>query len=124
MKKDITIHEDIIQLIDTFYGKVRSNGILGHIFNDVAKVDWGKHLPVMYSFWSSLLLGDRSYSGNPMSKHIALNKITPLGEKEFAEWLRLFTDTVDELFAGDKAEETKSRARNIAGLIQHKLISG
>ncbi len=121
MKPDITNHEDIILLIDHFYNKVLNNETLAYIFNDIAKVNWEQHLPVMYGFWSSLLLNEQSYVGNPMLKHIALSKITPLTEKEFTAWLTLFREAVDELFEGDVAQEAKSRAEQIAGLMQYKI---
>jgi hemoglobin len=121
MKKDIESAADIELMVNSFYNVVKSNSILGHIFKDVAKVDWQTHLPKMYSFWSSLLLGEHSYSGNPMVKHIALSKITPLTETEFSTWLLLFNRTVDLHFQGAKAEEAKSRAANIARLMLHKI---
>ena len=104
MKNDITNKPDIELLVNTFYDKVKTNKIIGHIFNDVAKVDWEHHLPKMYSFWASLLLGEYSFSGNPMQKHIALSKLTTMSEVEFSEWLSLFIQTTDELFEGEKAE--------------------
>lgn len=122
-KNDITDRNDVVLLIDTFYGKVRENKTLGYIFNEVARVDWPNHLPKMYSFWSSLLLGEQSYSGNPMIKHIELSKITTMTQTEFTEWMSLFTATVDELFSGNKAEEAKTRAGNIAALMLHKIQS-
>lgn len=121
MKRDIENREDIVLLVNTFYNSVRENQTLGYIFNDVAKIDWEAHLPKMFSFWASLLLGERSFSGNPMEKHIALSKITTMSENEFSEWLLLFTKTVDELFAGKIAEEGKLRAANIARLMLHKI---
>jgi len=42
---------------------------------------------------------------------------------QFNEWLRLFRSTVDELFIGEKAEEAKVRAENIARLMLHKIES-
>ena len=120
---DIQTRDDIEQLVNTFYDKVRTNVIIGFIFNDIVKIDWDKHLPVMYSFWSSLLLGDHSYSGNPMVKHIALSKLTQMTDTQFSEWLRLFYQTVDELFIGEKANEAKLRAANIARLMLHKIQS-
>lgn len=120
-KKDITTSEDIELLINTFYEKVRANKKIGYIFNDIAKVDWEHHLPVMYSFWSSMLLGSSTYSGNPMVKHIALSKIATLGENEFDEWLRLFSETLNDLFQGQKADEAKMRANSIAKLMQFKI---
>jgi hemoglobin len=75
----------------------------------------------MYSFWSSQLLDEQSYSGNPMIPHLRLSQLTPMGEVQFTEWLRLFTETVDELFKGIKADEAKSRAGNIARLMLYKI---
>lgn len=117
MKKDIETREDVIQLVDVFYDKIRKNDILGYIFDEVAKINWAEHLPVMYSFWASILLGERSFSGNPMQKHISLAQITSMTEKEFSEWLTIFFATVDELFQGEVAEEAKARAQNIARLM-------
>lgn len=79
------------------------------------------HLPKMYSFWASILLGEHSFSGNPMQKHIALSKQTAMTDKEFSEWLHLFVETVDELFLGEKANEAKLRAGNIARLMLHNI---
>jgi len=121
MKNDIQNRSDIELLVNTFYEKVRENKVLGYIFNDVAKINWESHLPKMYSFWASILLGEHSYSGNPMQKHIALSKVTEMTDKEFSEWLYLFIETVDELFEGEKANEAKLRAGNIARLMLHNI---
>ncbi len=121
MKNDITNRTDIELLVNTFYDKVKINKIIGHIFYDIAKVDWESHLPKMYSFWASLLLAEHSFSGNPMQKHIELSKLTSMSEIQFSEWLSLFIQTTDELFEGDKAEEAKTRAANIARLMLHKI---
>ncbi len=121
MKNDITTRKDVELLVNTFYEKVRDNPVLGYIFDDVAKIDWESHLPKMYSFWSSILLNEHSFSGNPMEKHIALSKLTALTDKEFSEWLLLFTKTVDDLYEGDNATEAKIRAGNIAQLMLHKI---
>lgn len=121
MKQDIQHRADIELLVDTFYDKVQKSAIIGFIFNDIAKVNWETHLPKMYSFWASLLLGEYSFKGNPMQQHIALSKLAPLTSTEFDEWLRLFTETVDSLFVGEKADEAKLRAENIAKLLLHKI---
>ena len=123
MKSDITNRKDIELLVNTFYEKIRSNPVLGYIFDDVAKINWETHLPKMYSFWASILLGEHSFSGNPMQKHIALSKLTEITDKEFSEWLNLFTVTVDELFFGENSNEAKLRAGNIARLMLHNIQS-
>jgi len=83
MKKDIEKREDIILLVNSFYDKVKANTTIGHIFSEVSNVNWEHHLPVMYDFWGGILLDERSYSGNPMAKHIALSRQYPLTAEHF-----------------------------------------
>ncbi|HEX8060188.1 MAG TPA: group III truncated hemoglobin, partial [Cyclobacteriaceae bacterium] len=104
---DIKTKEDIVRLVDEFYDKVLQSALIAKIFENV---DWPNHKPIMYSFWSTMILGDQSYKRNPFEKHMPLK----LTEKHFEEWLRLFHLTVDELFEGSKALEAKERARTIA----------
>jgi len=101
-------------LVDKFYEKVNQDSLLAPVF---AHVDWPHHLPVMYNFWASMLLGEQSYQGNPFQKHVPL----PLKADHFDQWLKLFVETVDENFEGDRAQEVKDRARSIARVFQHKL---
>lgn len=121
VKKDITDRNDIILLVDTFYEKVSRDAVIGPIFTDVAKVNWDHHLPLMYSFWSTMLLEEKSYAGNPMKIHADLNRKHPLLQYHFDGWVRIFIETVDELFAGVKAEEAKTRGSQIAELMLHKM---
>ncbi len=114
MKHDIIDREDVVLLVNSFYYKVQESPILGFIFDDIAKLNWDEHLPRMHSFWASALFNEQSFNGNPMRKHIALSKITPMTEVQFNEWLTLFYQTVDEHFIGRKADEAKARASNIA----------
>ncbi len=112
--KDITGRDDIILLVNSFYDKVKEDDLLKNIF---AHVDWPAHLPTMYNFWSSMLLGEQSYRNNPFQKHIHL----AINSTHFNKWFELFSETVDDHFSGPKADETKSRAQSIAGVWQHKL---
>jgi hemoglobin len=59
--KEIQSEQEIKEMVDAFYDKVNKDQMLSPVFNDFAGVNWEKHLPVMYSFWSSVLLGDFSY---------------------------------------------------------------
>ena len=121
MKHDIENRDDIILLVNTFYSNVKQDKTIGYIFEEVAHVNWDEHLPKMYSFWSSLLLGEHSYTGNPMSVHLELSKLTTMSETEFSSWLMLFIKTIDSLFQGKKADEAKERGANIARLMLHKI---
>ena len=116
-RPDIATEADIRLLVDGFYAKVGQDVLLGPVFNDVAHVDWPRHLPVMYDFWSSLLLGTTRYHGRPFPKHVPL----PIDATHFQRWVALFEANVNELFAGPRAEEAKVRARGIATLFEHRL---
>jgi hemoglobin len=87
LKPDINKSEDIRTLIDSFYDKVKSDEVIGYIFNDVAQVDWVRHLPRMYAFWEFLLLGKDTYQGNPMEVHQKLHQQIKLTEQHFDQWL-------------------------------------
>jgi hemoglobin len=117
MKKDISTRQDIELLVNEFYNKVNQSAVLGYIFNDIAKVHWETHLPKMYSFWASVLLGEHSFTGNPMQIHVGLGRITSMTEIEFSEWISLFDATINEHFEGEIAHHAKIRAMNIARLM-------
>ena len=60
-----------------------------------------------------------NYTGNPMTKHKELHQKSEMKEAHFHHWNALFNETVDELFTGEKAEEIKQRATNIAAAMMH-----
>jgi hemoglobin len=111
---DILNRDSVKLLVDKFYDKVQTDPLLSPVFSHV---DWPHHLPTMYNFWSSILLGDQTYQGNPLQKHLAL----PVTAEHFNQWLSLFHQTVNENFEGEKAEEAKQRAQSIASLFQFKM---
>lgn len=114
---DIACEADIQTLVDRFYAKVNQDNLLSPVFNQVAAVHWSTHLPTMYDFWSSVLLGTARYKGRPFPKHMPL----PIDAQHFQRWLELFYQTVNENFAGPKAEEAKLKARNIATMFEFRL---
>lgn len=99
----------IILLVDSFYAKVRADELIGPIFNEQAQVNWEEHLPKLYSFWEDLLFGTANYHGRPFPPHLKFN----LKIEHFERWLSLFSQTVDDHFYGQKAEEAKARAQRI-----------
>lgn len=109
-------------MVDEFYTKAKKSELIGHFFSEVVQLDWEVHMPVMYNFWSDILLGTSSYKGNPMTKHFALNEQSTMTAEHFAEWLRLWKENVNLHFDGDKADEAISRAENIARLMQFKVL--
>jgi hemoglobin len=122
MKKDLEQRADIELLITRFYDKVIADDVIGYIFNDIAKVNWPKHLPVMFDFWENVLFFTGKYEGNPMTVHQHLHRVVPLTKAHFDRWYQLFSQTVDELFEGNNAILAKQRALSIATIMQLKII--
>ena len=116
-RRDIATTEDIKGLVDAFYDKVRADELIGPIFDSVASFDWEAHLPAMYRFWETLLLGAGTYQGAPFPKHAVL----PIQQAHFERWLSLFMATVSENFAGPKSEEAKDRAISIADTFARRM---
>lgn len=121
MKKDIETRADIELLINTFYEAVKEDEKIGFIFTEIIGADWSHHLPVMYSFWESVLLSKPGYVGNPIKKHIDLDKKIPLEQSHFDRWLQLWNETVDDLYEGEIAALAENRATLMANLIHMKV---
>ena len=119
--RDIVSRADIEDLVNAFYDRVRADDELGPIFDDVARVDWERHLPRMYDFWEAVLFGAPGFRGNPMAVHRELASRVPLDAAEFERWLRLFHESVDALFSGPRADDAKARASRIAEVMQHHI---
>lgn len=108
-------------LVKNFYAKVDQDPLLGPIFNEVAKVNWDDHIPKIAQFWNSVMLGARGYKGNPMLKHLELNKKVKLKPEHFEHWLRLFTQEAESALPKESAALITQRAHMIADNIQKRL---
>ena len=115
--KDILTLEDVKRLVDVFYEKVRANDMLAPVFNERIQNRWPEHLEKMYTFWQTVLLEERTYFGSPFPPHAQL----PVSHIHFEQWMQLFTQTVDELFAGEIAKEAKWRAGKMAEMFEYKI---
>jgi hemoglobin len=114
MLKDIQTKEDVLLLVNTFYGKVLNDEQLAPFFK---RLNFDIHLPKMIHFWSFALLDEPGYTTNVTDKHLQM----PLKKAHFDQWLFLFNETINQLFIGEKAEMAKQRAAVIAWTINSKL---
>lgn len=116
-KTDIQTLDDVQLMVNTFYGRVQEDDLIGPIFNKKLEGRWSVHLQKMYTFWQTILLDEYTYQGRPFPPHAQL----PIEGEHFERWLELFDQTVADLFQGPNAEEAKSRGRKMAALFQVKL---
>ncbi|HEY3774018.1 MAG TPA: group III truncated hemoglobin [Solirubrobacteraceae bacterium] len=118
---DIESREDCEALVRTFYGRAMTDPILGFIFTDVAHLDLEAHVPKITSFWETILLGARSYGGGAFAPHAALNQKVTLFAGHFERWLWLWRMSVDERFAGERADLAKRHAERVAAAFYARL---
>ena len=121
--RDIESRADCEWLVRTFYGRALQDPIIGFLFTDVARLDLEAHVPRITSFWETILLGAQSYGGGAFRPHAALHMKAPLRRAHFEQWLNLWATTVDELFAGERAELAKAHAARVARAFHQRLQS-
>lgn len=118
---DILSKEDLVVLVNTFYDRVKRDEVIGHIFNTIIGADWSRHLPIMYTFWNTVLFGAEGYRGQAVGKHIEVDRRIQLHPEHYERWISLWRSTVDHLFEGPNAEKIKEKAQTMLQLIQFKV---
>jgi len=121
MNKDITNRSDIDLLVNAFYQKALKDSTIGYIFTEVSNINLEEHLPMICLFWESILLDKKGYKGNPMLKHIELNRKEKLTSVHFDRWIELWEASVKEYFTGKVAEKAVSQAKSIKVLMMYKI---
>lgn len=121
VKRDIENIDDIKVLVDSFYQQAVQDTVIKHFFLDIMDIRLQDHLPVIYSFWDSVLFGTATYKGNVMLKHIALHNKSKIAEAHFDRWLQLWSDSVQSLFEGKVATDVIQKAKNMKTLMMYKI---
>lgn len=120
---DLDNEEEIGELVKRFYSDVAQDDLLGHIFNDVAHVDWSEHIPKIQQFWCKMLFGEGDYDGNPLDQHAKIHAKEPFTNEHFRRWLELFQETVDMGWEGPYAQEIKRKAVKVS-LVHSRILTG
>lgn len=119
---DLDCPSAIAEMVRRFYQDVAQDDLLGPVFNDVAAVDWGEHLPKLTAFWCRALLGIEGYSGNPFRAHSLVHARAPFTPAHFDRWLELFHDTVELGWVGPCAARALALADDVARVHRHQLL--
>jgi hemoglobin len=119
---DLDRPEEIAEMVRRFYAAVAQDDLLGPVFEDVALVDWGEHLPKLTAFWSRALLGLPGYSGNPFRAHARIHAQQPFRPAHFERWLSLFHETVRLGWTGPRADRAHQLADDVARIHRDQLL--
>ncbi|MBX7489792.1 group III truncated hemoglobin [Qipengyuania sp. GH25] len=114
---DKPIVDDLLieRVVHTFYSEVRTDPLIGPIFNHAIQ-DWDEHLDRLVAFWSSIMNTSGRYKGNPMMKHLAIPDM--LGRDRFTRWLEIWRETTDRLCPPEIASAFQDRAARISESLQ------
>jgi hemoglobin len=120
-KKDIEDRSDLERMLELFYQKAFKDDLISHFFLEVVPLDLEHHIPVIADFWESVLLDGRGYRKNVMEIHLNISEKSKIEKEHLDRWVKLFAETVGELFEGPKATLAKQRAASIATMMNIKL---
>ena len=99
----------IDRMVRLFYERGLEDDVLGPIFRGAIH-DWDAHIPIVASFWSSMIHGTQRYQGNAFGVHMKL-KFEPAA---FDRWIANFESAANEALAPDDAAKAIRIARHMA----------
>ena len=121
--------ESLEKFVDIFYEKARKDKDIGPTFNNRigSEKGWQRHKAVVSSFWLYHITGEHDESapakhkGGMVGAHQAMS---PFPREHFGVWLRLFEETLDELFNEDCKAKILAKAKDLASRLQGVLYEG
>jgi len=118
-KRSVIDVASIRLMVDDFYARVREDPELGPVFASRIDNRWPEHLDKMVDFWTTALLHERRYFGNPRGVHAA---IAELRSTHFDRWLALFDATLHALFVDDVAAAVLAKSQAMARALTRALL--
>jgi hemoglobin len=119
--QDLNNRDDILHLLTSFYHKAFVDELIGHFFTEVVPLDLETHIPVIADFWEAIVFNTQGYNKNVMEIHRQISQLSKIRKDHLDRWVQIFSETIDEMFEGDKATLMKQRARSVATLMEIKF---
>ena len=110
LENKITI-ENIETLVTLFYHKAMKDEHIGHYFvlelgEDIENEDWKEHIEILVTFWATVFLDEELYFSDPYGPHFT---IVGLKKEDFRHWMALFSQTADEVYTPEIADQFKEK---------------
>jgi len=96
--------------------------LLGPVFEEVAEVDWAEHIPKLIDYWCRVLLHRPGLGGSILAPHRRVHSIEPLTLEHCDRWYQLWVRSVDQGWAGPRADQAKDHAAKIMSSIASRVI--
>lgn len=111
--------EDLQRLVDRFYAKVRSDELIGPLFNSAVE-NWPEHLAKLGAFWSSVMNCSGRYKGSPMAAH--LRHVASIEPRMFERWIAIWKTTARQELPAHAADAVVAKAERISESLQLGLF--
>ena len=102
--------DSLRQLVHDFYADVIAHELLGPVFQKELGSRWDTHLDRMVDFWSTVMLGTRTFRGNLVQRHMQLQDVSPA---HFNAWIQLWTHHTHERFDSNTIYKLRRVAHDI-----------
>lgn len=122
-RPDLTDRSQVHHLVVAFYRELIMDDLLAPVFNEVAEVDWAKHIPLLIDYWCRVLLGELGYQGSLLAAHLHVHHLGALTLNHFDRWYALWVAEIDTGWSGPQAQRAKDHAAKIGGSIARHVLS-
>lgn len=121
--KDIETREDIILIMRKFYDRLLVDESISFFFTKITNTDkhLEEHFEILATFWEQALFLKGGYHNNMFQKHKDIHEKSTFKKEHFDTWLKHLYTTLDECFKGEKVEQMKTQALNMATVLQIKF---
>lgn len=120
IKGDIENRTDLEKLLEAFYKKVFGDDLIRHYFTEVVPLNLKTHMPVIASFGNPFLLDGKAHRKNVIKIHLNAGEKSKVKKEHLDRRVKMFFETIDDLFEGAKASLAKQRADSIATMMNIK----
>src|SRR5690606_11154961 len=87
-------YEERHGILESFYATLGTDTLLASYFEEI---DMSAHIPRIVTFWSTILFGTHTYSGNAFAPHQGMPGLTG---RHFGRWVETMEATIDARFSG------------------------
>jgi hemoglobin len=114
----------VVKLVRHFYKRILNHQEIAPFFNEYID-NWPLHKERFTDFWYSNLFSTKTYKGKTLNTHKAVDNHfeNGLNSYHFHIWLEIWNQTINNFFAGEKAELAKKRANGMAHCMCNKLMA-
>ncbi|CAM4337063.1 group III truncated hemoglobin [Flavobacterium terrigena] len=121
--RDIETREDILLIIRNFYDRLLKDQSINFFFTQATHVDQHleEHFETLATFWEQGLFLKGGYSNNMFQIHKNIHDRHPFTHEHFEIWLDHLYTSITENFDGNKADQMKTMALNMATVMQIKF---